>query len=68
MKKKYLLAIPAVAGLYAFLIAPRMTKKPDVSVLRGVHYAHRSLLREAKKLQEEKMPNAHVGVFCFETL
>lgn len=34
----------------------------------GVHYAHRSLLREAKKLQEEKMPNARVGVFCFEKL
>ena len=43
MKKKYLLAIPAVAGLYAFLVAPRMTNKPDVSVLKGVHYAHRGL-------------------------
>ncbi len=43
MKKKYFLAIPAVAGLYAFLVAPRMTNKPDVSVLKGVHYAHRGL-------------------------
>ncbi len=43
MKKKYLLAIPMVAGAYAFLIAPRMTNKPDVSVLKGVHYAHRGL-------------------------
>ena len=32
----------------------------------GVHLAHRTLLREAKKLQIQKMPNARVGVFCFE--
>ena len=43
MKKKYLLAIPMAAGAYAFLVAPRMIKKPDVSVLKGVHYAHRGL-------------------------
>ena len=43
MKKKYLLAIPMAAGAYAFLMAPRMIKKPDVSVLKGVHYAHRGL-------------------------
>ena len=34
----------------------------------GVHIAHRTLLREAKKLQAQKMPNARVGVFCFEKL
>ena len=34
----------------------------------GVHYAHRSLLGEAKRLKNEKMPNASVGVFCFEGL
>ena len=43
MKKKYLLAIPMAAGAYAFLVAPRMNNKPDVSVLKGVHYAHRGL-------------------------
>ncbi len=32
----------------------------------GVHFAHRTLLREAKKLQKEKMPQAKCGVFCFE--
>jgi len=32
----------------------------------GVHYAHRILLREAKKLKAEKFPNALCGVFCFE--
>ena len=31
----------------------------------GVHFAHRTLLREAKKLQTEKMPHAKCGVFCF---
>ena len=28
---------------YLFLIAPRMTGKPDASALMGVHYAHRGL-------------------------
>ena len=32
----------------------------------GVHYAHRTLLRTAKKLQSEKLTNAKCGVFCFE--
>lgn len=34
----------------------------------GVHYAHRTLLREARKLQTEKMPHALCGVFCFAEL
>ena len=34
----------------------------------GVHFAHRTLLRKAKELQAQKMPNTRVGVFCFETL
>ena len=49
------------------------SKNSEVNILclgnfDGVHYAHRSLLREAKKLQKEKMPDARVGVFCFEKL
>ena len=32
----------------------------------GVHFAHRTLLREAKRLQAEKMPLAKCGVLCFE--
>ena len=32
----------------------------------GVHIAHRTLLREAKKLKAEKFPYARIGVFCFE--
>ena len=55
MKKKYLLAIPAVAGLYAYLVAPRMTNKPDVSVLKGVHYAHRGLHDNESDAPENSM-------------
>lgn len=32
----------------------------------GVHFAHRTLLREAKKMQAEKLKQAKCGVFCFE--
>ena len=32
----------------------------------GVHYAHRTLLRQAKRMRDEKLPHARVGVFCFE--
>ncbi len=37
------LTILILSVLYLFLIAPRMIKKPDYSVLLGVHYAHRGL-------------------------
>ena len=30
-------------AIYLVLAAPRMIGKPNVSVLRGVHYAHRGL-------------------------
>ena len=32
----------------------------------GVHMAHRTLLRDAKKLNTERFPHAKCGVFCFE--
>ena len=32
-----------LAVIYLFLVAPRMIGKLDVSILRGVHYAHRGL-------------------------
>ena len=39
-----LLLIPAILVIaYLFLIMPRMTGKPDTSMLRGVYYAHRGL-------------------------
>lgn len=53
--KKLLLAIPAAAGVYAFLVAPRMTGKPDMSVLRGVHYAHRGLHDNRSDAPENSM-------------
>jgi riboflavin kinase/FMN adenylyltransferase len=31
----------------------------------GVHFAHRTLLREAKKMQAEKLTQAKCGVLCF---
>ena len=31
----------------------------------GVHMAHRALLKEAKRLQKERIPTASCGVFCF---
>ena len=34
----------------------------------GVHLAHRTLLREAKKLKSKRTPNTRVGVFCFEKI
>lgn len=55
MNKKILLAIPAVAGLYGFLVAPRMCHKPDVSVLKGVHYAHRGLHDNKSDAPENSM-------------
>ncbi len=32
----------------------------------GVHFAHRSLLRQAKKAQQEKFPHALCTVLCFQ--
>lgn len=41
--KKIMVAVAMVAGLYAFLVAPRMFGKPDRSQFSGVLYAHRGL-------------------------
>ena len=38
-----MVAVAMVAGLYAFLVAPRMFGKPDRSQFSGVLYAHRGL-------------------------
>lgn len=37
------LLLLAAAGIYLYLIAPRLWHKPDYAVLKGVHYAHRGL-------------------------
>ena len=31
----------------------------------GVHYAHRRLIRETKRLRDEQFPTAALGAFCF---
>ena len=56
---------------YISLQTEHSSKISEVNILclgnfDGVHYAHRTLLREAKRLQAERMPNAKCGVFCFE--
>ena len=42
-------------AVYLFLIAPRMTAKPDVSMLHGVHYAHRGLHDNQSDAPENSM-------------
>lgn len=44
-----------LAAVYLFLIAPRMIGKPDVSALRGVHYAHRGLHDNKSDAPENSM-------------
>ena len=44
-----------LAAVYLFLIAPRMTAKPDVSSLLGVHYAHRGLHDNQSDVPENSM-------------
>ena len=44
-----------LAALYLFLIAPRMTAKPDMSALHGVHYAHRGLHDNQSDAPENSM-------------
>ncbi|MBQ7887002.1 MAG: glycerophosphodiester phosphodiesterase [Clostridia bacterium] len=48
-----LLAILVIA--YLFLIAPRMSGRPDASALLGVHYAHRGLHDNAGDAPENSM-------------
>lgn len=41
--------------LYLFLIAPRMTNKPDRSFLMGRHYAHRGLFNNKSEAPENSL-------------
>ena len=47
--------ILALGVLYLFLIAPRMIKRPDYSVLFGVHYAHRGLFDNTSDAPENSL-------------
>lgn len=38
-----IIAFVILIAIYLFLVAPRMTEKPDRAPLMGVHYAHRGL-------------------------
>ena len=65
------LSMPSVR--YISLQTEQSSKISEANILclgnfDGVHFAHRALLQRAKELQAQKMPNARVGVFCFETL
>ena len=47
------------------------TRIPEANILclgnfDGVHLAHRTLLREAKRMQQKLLPHAKCGVFCFD--
>lgn len=48
-------AVVAIAGIYLFLISPRLIGRPDVSSLRGVHYAHRGLHDNASDAPENSL-------------
>lgn len=50
------------AAIYLFLVAPRMIHKPDVSVLRGVHYAHRGLHDNKTDAPENSMKAFQLAV------
>jgi len=39
----FIIVLAVLAVIYVFLVAPRMSGKPDRSALMGVHYAHRGL-------------------------
>ena len=63
------LSMPSVK--YISLQTEQSSKISEANILclgnfDGVHLAHRTLLREAKMLQAQKMPGARVGIFCFE--
>lgn len=59
MKKTLLiLAIVFLAlfALYLFLIAPRMSGKPDMSAMMGYHYAHRGYFDNEGGVPENSLP------------
>ena len=53
--KKIIVALIAVAGFYAFLVAPRMLGKPDRSQFNRVLYAHRGLFDNKSKAPENSI-------------
>ncbi|MBR5224843.1 MAG: glycerophosphodiester phosphodiesterase [Clostridia bacterium] len=59
MKKTFLIlaiVLLALFALYLFLIAPRMSGKPDMSAMMGVHYAHRGFFDNEAGVPENSLP------------
>ncbi len=48
-------AIVLLVALYVFLIFPRRFRRPDLTPLRGVHYAHRGLFDNASGIPENSL-------------
>ena len=44
-----------ILAVYLFLIAPRMTGRPDASALMGIHYAHRGLHNAGQGVPENSL-------------
>ena len=65
--KRILIVFAVVLGLFVFLVAPRMTSKPDTSFLTGV-YAHRGYFDNENGIPENSMPafqkaiDANIGI------
>lgn len=57
-----IIALVVVLAVYLFLIAPRIINRPDVSVLNGVHYAHRGLHDNDSDAPENSMPAFQAAV------
>ena len=51
----FAIIILVLVAIYLFLIAPRMFKKPDRSILYGRHYAHRGLFDNAGDAPENSL-------------
>lgn len=51
-----IIAIVVIIAVYLFLIAPRLTGRPDMSNLHGAHYAHRGLHDNETDAPENSMP------------
>lgn len=49
------ISLLALAGIYLFLICPRIWKKPDYSVLLSRHYAHRGLFNNDSDAPENSL-------------
>ncbi len=51
-----LIVLLALLTLYLFLVAPRMSGKPDMSAMEGYHYAHRGFFNNEGGVPENSLP------------